>query len=164
MTVIAVKKYKDKFVVAADTMTVYGDLKKNHIFGSKIQNIGYNVTVALSGYVKHFEALRTFHRDNPLTAKDITEFYDWIHSYYDFISDKIGDDETCGLLFILNKKIFYAGGSEIHEITTDFGLGAGDTIAITAMHLGKTAQEAVQAAIDLNAFCGGGIDFIEVKI
>lgn len=37
-------------------------------------------------------------------------------------------------------------------------VGSGGVIAMTAMHLGKTATEAVEVASQLNAECGGGID------
>jgi len=38
-----------------------------------------------------------------------------------------------------------------------FAIGSGDVIAITAMHLGKTAAEAVQIAIELDTRSGGDV-------
>lgn len=40
--------------------------------------------------------------------------------------------------------------------------GAGRDVAITAMHCGKSAREAVLLACKLTAYCGNGIDVLEL--
>ena len=41
---------------------------------------------------------------------------------------------------------------------TLFAIGSGREFALAAMHLGKTAREAVEVAIALDSGCGNGID------
>lgn len=41
-------------------------------------------------------------------------------------------------------------------------MGAGRDYALAAMHLGKTAREAVEVACALDVFCGNGIDTLEL--
>lgn len=41
-------------------------------------------------------------------------------------------------------------------------IGSGRDFAMAAMHLGKTAREAVEVAIALSASCGNGIDTLEI--
>lgn len=40
--------------------------------------------------------------------------------------------------------------------------GCGADIARTAMHLGRDAREAVKIASELNCFCGGGVDYVDL--
>lgn len=42
-------------------------------------------------------------------------------------------------------------------------LGSGREFARAALHLGKTAEEAVQCAIELSHNCGNGIDTLELE-
>ena len=42
-------------------------------------------------------------------------------------------------------------------------IGSGREFARAAMHLGKSAAEAVQCAIDLNTGCGNGIDTLDLQ-
>ncbi len=44
-----------------------------------------------------------------------------------------------------------------------FAIGSGRDFALAAMHLGKTAAEAVAVAIALDSGCGNGIDTLELK-
>lgn len=39
-----------------------------------------------------------------------------------------------------------------------YAIGSGGLIALTAMHCGKNAREAVQVAIDLDCYSGGSVD------
>lgn len=40
--------------------------------------------------------------------------------------------------------------------------GCASDIARTAMHLGRDAREAVKIACELNVFCGGGVDYVDL--
>ena len=42
-------------------------------------------------------------------------------------------------------------------------IGSGREYAMAAMHLGKTAREAVEVAIELDCGCGNGIDTLELQ-
>jgi hypothetical protein len=42
-----------------------------------------------------------------------------------------------------------------------FAIGCGRDFAIAAMHLGKTAKEAVEVAIALDSGCGNGVDTLQ---
>lgn len=44
-----------------------------------------------------------------------------------------------------------------------FAIGCGRDYAMAAMHLGKTAQEAVEVACALDSGCGNGIDTLELQ-
>ena len=43
-----------------------------------------------------------------------------------------------------------------------FAAGCGGDIARTAMHLGRDARHAVLVANELNCYCGGGVDFVDL--
>ena len=42
-------------------------------------------------------------------------------------------------------------------------LGSGKDYALAAMHLGKSAKEAVEFACELDAYCGNGVDTLELQ-
>lgn len=44
-----------------------------------------------------------------------------------------------------------------------YAQGHGRDFALAAMHLGKTAREAVEVACALDVFCGNGIDTLELE-
>lgn len=44
-----------------------------------------------------------------------------------------------------------------------FAWGSGGEAAMGAMHFGATAEQAVRAAIKVNAWCGNGVDKFKVK-
>lgn len=46
---------------------------------------------------------------------------------------------------------------------TEFAAGCGADIARTALHLGRDAREAVKVANELNCFCGGGVDYVDLN-
>jgi ATP-dependent protease HslVU (ClpYQ) peptidase subunit len=45
-----------------------------------------------------------------------------------------------------------------------FARGSGGDYALAALHLGKTAEEAVALACKLDVYCGMGIDMLEIKL
>lgn len=47
---------------------------------------------------------------------------------------------------------------------SNIAIGSGREFARAAMHLGKTAVEAVQCACDLNSGCGNGIDVLTLEV
>jgi hypothetical protein len=44
----------------------------------------------------------------------------------------------------------------------EFAAGTGGDVARTALHLGRDAREAVRLANELNCYCGGGVDYIDL--
>ncbi len=80
--------------------------------------------------------------------------------------NKIGDD-TAGVVFITNggEVRGYSGDDGPHYIIYEnkfIAFGAGRDYALAAMHLGKTAREAVELACLLDTSCGMGIDALEL--
>jgi hypothetical protein len=45
----------------------------------------------------------------------------------------------------------------------EFACGSGGEIARAALHLGRDARQAVDAAIELNVYCGGDIEYIDLR-
>jgi hypothetical protein len=46
---------------------------------------------------------------------------------------------------------------------SEFAAGCGTEIARTAMHLGRDAREAARITCELNVYCGGGIDYVDLS-
>jgi hypothetical protein len=48
-------------------------------------------------------------------------------------------------------------------VKAPYAIGSGDVVAITAMHCGKNAKEAVQLACKLVSYCGGEIQVVTLE-
>jgi ATP-dependent protease HslVU (ClpYQ) peptidase subunit len=75
--------------------------------------------------------------------------------------------DTAGVLFISNDGEVrgYSGDDGPHYIVYEnkfIAFGAGRDYALAAMHLGKSAREAVELACLLDTSCGQGIDILEL--
>lgn len=77
------------------------------------------------------------------------------------------DDKTNAHMYVfeLGKPVLVYEGSAIPHMIEDrfFAEGTGKDIALAAMHLGRSASEAVELAIKLDTHCGMGIDVIDLE-
>ena len=79
---------------------------------------------------------------------------------------KRAEDDSASLLVIEpNRSVWmYTTGpvaAEFHD--RQFAIGSGRDFAIAAMHLGKSAREAVEIACMFDNYCGNGIDALELE-
>lgn len=71
---------------------------------------------------------------------------------------------SCLLVIDINGCIYKYLSSSPYPLTLPpqkIAIGSGSEIAITAMHLGKTAKEAVLIASELDTHTGNGVDILE---
>lgn len=72
-------------------------------------------------------------------------------------------EEGADALFISDDgeiRVYASNGNGYADVKESrfVAMGCGRDYALAAMHLGRTAKEAVQVACDLDVFCGQGID------
>jgi len=70
---------------------------------------------------------------------------------------------TNAYLLIYHSKVFFIKDLYVREITMYWALGAGETYAKAALHLGHSAYEAVQVACELSPWCETPINTIQIK-
>lgn len=146
MSVVAVKVYKDKIEISADTIGLRGNTKEQVCKLTEINNM----IIGSCGYIREFGLLNIFaktHQPADATEKDIIdfmyEFCKWKQSYLDFESDN-------SYIMIYKSKVFYIGGFEVLEVKDFSAIGAGRDFALAALYLGHSAKEAVKVTCKLS--------------
>ena len=79
----------------------------------------------------------------------------------DFPPSQRDKDDWAGMLVILRDRRIARYERTPYPVFYEdetFAIGCGRDFALAAMHLGKTAREAVEVAIALDSGCGNGID------
>jgi ATP-dependent protease HslVU (ClpYQ) peptidase subunit len=75
------------------------------------------------------------------------------------------DNDVCGLFIDTSGRAMSYGKSAFPQTIEGkfYAMGCGRDYALAAMHLGKSAREAVEVACALDSFCGNGIDTLELR-
>lgn len=103
-------------------------------------------------------------------AHDAAELLDWYASGANpdaLPARQKADKDSATALLVVTRKgelLHFNGGA--FPITIEdktFAMGCGRDYAITAMHLGKTAREAVEVACLFDLGCGNGIDTLTLE-
>ena len=143
MTVIV----SDGRYVAADTLIVsdsgmMGRTCKLAVFGSQV--------LAHSGAADHGQMLEIWFKDGkkpdafPKTTAD-KDAYLYVFEY--------GKPTMC----------FQSWPAPVILIEKTVAAGAGGPYALAALHLGCDARRAVDVAIECNVYCGGDIEYVDLK-
>lgn len=142
MTVIA---YRNG-IIAADKLTQVHGMKGRV---TKIFRVG-DALVGMAGSLTSALECVAWLRDGAV-AKDIP-------------AKQLTDDFE-NLMLVRDGRIWlYERGHVPFEMESDFyAIGSGAPYAMTAMHLGQTAIQAVLTACALNTGCGNGIDTLTLK-
>lgn len=93
------------------------------------------------------------------------EMLDWYKrgaSPSDFPECARSSNDTASLLVIRPEGAcrFEGGPVPLPILDSYTALGSGRDFALAAMHMGGTAERAVQVACDLDAYCGAGLDWM----
>lgn len=95
------------------------------------------------------------------------EMFDWVHAGMgvEKFPAKAKADGTSMIVIQPAGTLQYFTNSASPMVLDDkfFTTGSGADFAAAALHLGKTAREAVQVACDLDSGCGNGIDTLELE-
>lgn len=83
----------------------------------------------------------------------------------DFPVDQTGDERNCSCMVIKDSKIFLIMTTPVLvELEEDFfAIGSGRDFAISAMHFGKSAKEAVEFASIYDTNTGLGVDVLNIE-
>jgi ATP-dependent protease HslVU (ClpYQ) peptidase subunit len=140
--------------IAWDGRTLAADKQSTNCgFGSKVTKI-FRVPgglVAFTGNEGHAMALLAWFRAGRDPEK-------W--------PQKGGDDSASAIFATPEGLLVYSGDDGPHCAARENAFsawGAGRDYALAAMHLGKTAREAVEVACALDNTCGQGIDTLELE-
>lgn len=188
MSIIVAVHKNDRIVMAADSLTVFGDSEQVPQANSRSIKIGRigNAIIGSAGWAIYDDVLRDHLAQNP--APDLSShqaifafFLDlWrvLHERYTFVNDQAGNrDSPFG---DLDTSFLIASPGGIFKVSSDLGvtafnrfyaIGSGTEFALGAFHalyehnddLEEIATIAVEAAISMDVHCGGAIDVLHVQ-
>lgn len=154
MSVVAIKVYDDKIVIGADTQSTRAN--KIKLNSTKLLKVNDNLTFGHCGNLRDTELFYAFAKENNINEHNqVTDIYDFLLKYKQYLYSKIGTYEEIGEFIIVNNgKAFRSiNNIQVEEITDFDAIGSGDDIALTALYLGKTVEEAIEITTKLDLYC-----------
>lgn len=152
MSVVAAKVYKDKIVMAADSIVVHGYSKRTDGDFSKIDEIN-GMIVGGTGYCQEqslmWHYMRT-HKPEAATEKEVLAFMVEFSTWQKTMSGNTEIENT--YLLAYDGHLFYINGLLVYEVSEYAAIGAGEDFANAALYLGHTPKEAVKVACELSCF------------
>jgi ATP-dependent protease HslVU (ClpYQ) peptidase subunit len=140
MTTIA---YKNG-TLAADSLLTQGTTRVGSF--NKIEKLEDGSYIAMAGSVEVFEEVLLWLNDRTLPKPVLEE-----------------DDTFSALIVSPDKTVRELSNSlRFFKVVGNWAAGSGGLIALTAMHLGKTARQAIEVAIELDVGTGGKINSVKV--
>lgn len=157
VSVIAAKRAgKGKIEVACDSQTTYGDIKEqNHV--GKITLVSKRFAVGAVGLSEAGALLRRYAKSRRPERNDEDGIADFIIDFYEWGEKRTADVEHLNkeseYLLVLEDRIWSVHGHLVQEHKDHYAIGSGMGEARAAMLLGKTAEEAVRVACEINLYC-----------
>lgn len=152
MSVIAVKITNGVATVAADSIVVsgYTQSKEKSV---KLKYIN-NMIIGGVGSAEELALFMLFCKTRTPKSSDDDGILEFISGFMDWKYKKISkSDIDNDYVIVFEKKCFIARGFFIKEVSHFAAIGAGMDYALTALHLGKSAHDAVAVACDLCIYC-----------
>lgn len=178
MTTIAVRRVKNKILLAGDTRTV-GDTTILSDSTDKIRKINANLGYGGAGAAKSAILMDLFIDKMPVaTLKGLKSGIDLLELYATYIDFTKRHDHTtpagdgdCNdgggsanavFLFIVHGVIYYIGVHDFFIVDCEyFAIGSGGETAITAMSCGLDIEQAIGVAMKRDIYTGGTIQLLE---
>lgn len=164
MSIVACRITEDGYEIAADSISVRGSTQtKNNINRSKLVEVN-NMVIGSVGSAEESSLLQLFartHQPSAPTEEGILVFWNEFAEWKKKRTDRSSIDNR---YFIgLDGVVFYIEQWLIASVSSYEAIGAGMDFALAALHLGHTAEEAVETAIELSIYCEAPIQVITKK-
>ena len=152
MSVVTAKVYKDKIVMAADSIVVTGWSKDTQGDFVKIKEINDMILGGTGGCQEQSLMWHYMHTHKPASPleKDVLEF---IVEFSKWKKDIVGDASVYNTyLLAYGGHLFRIAAMFVCEIQNYCAVGAGEDFANAALYLGHDPREAVKVACELSCF------------
>lgn len=164
MSVTVVEVKKNKIVLVADSIRVRGYTQKKDS-NAKIKKVNDIFGFACCGTSKETELFFLFCQSRQPRAADCTALVEFMSEFQEWLLKKIGAWTALENAYLV---VFSGHAFSFHEffcveVLTSECHGAGEDYALTAMHLGKSAKEAVEVACELCVYCEQPVNVLEFE-
>ena len=163
MSVVACLVTENGYEIASDSITTRGytqsrgqNVKHSKLFEVNDMKIG---GVGLAEETSLLYLFATTHRPSSATQKGILEF---LSEFSDWKNKKVSKSSIDNSYVIgYEGKAFATNDWFVSEIVTYHAVGAGMNFALAALHLGHSAEKAVETAIELSIYCEGPVQVLK---
>lgn len=162
MSVIAVKRYKDKIIIGCDSQVTKGDDKNIDSSFTKLTKINKNFIIGSAGYAKIHSLLVLFCETTLPKNNDQVEIIRFFNNFNSWLKKEISEDldhSTNSFIFVLNKKVFTFYDYNLVEVKKFDSIGSGDSKALAILSYGDitnqdvTIDECLQAVCKIDLYC-----------
>jgi ATP-dependent protease HslVU (ClpYQ) peptidase subunit len=155
MSVVACKITKEGYEFAADSITTWGITQTKGQTSDKAKLIEINgIIVGSVGRAEENSLFQLFLKTHTPAASTESAMLDFISEFSDWKYKKVNNASIDNAYIIgFENNVFQITGWYIQKITSYTAIGAGMDYALTALHLGHNAEEAVGVAIELCVYC-----------
>ena len=152
MSVVAARVYKDKIVMAADSIIVRGWSKRTDHDIVKINEIN-GMIVGGTGYAQELSLMWQYmatHKPASATEKDVLSF---IVEFSQWKRNLIGNGNVDNTyLMAYDGHLFQIEEMLVYEVSEYSAVGAGQDFANAVLYLGNSPRDAVKVACELSCF------------
>ncbi len=164
MSVVACKITKEGYEIAADSISVRGSTQtKNNTNRSKLVEVN-NMVIGSVGLAEESSLLQIFaktHQPAAATQEGILEFWSEFSEWKKKRTERSNIENS---YFIgLDGIVFYVNHWLITSVKSYEAIGAGMDFALAALHLGHSAEDAIETAIELSIYCEAPVQAIKKK-
>lgn len=169
MSVVATKVTEKEIIIASDSIRVFGwtqDKIPGDSKAAKLYKTKNGVVVGGVGLAEHTGMLKLFldtHLPKSMTEDALLEFFS---EFQDWVRKKTGnsgyDFNTNDFHLVWDGRAFHVSNYYIREITDFHTIGAGMDFALAALYLGRSVEQAVEAACELSVYCEEPINVIRI--
>lgn len=163
MSVVAIKKYSRKIVVACDSQTTWGD-SKYPVNTAKAQKINEMIVGAV-GAVEEISLFNLFcsnHKPSSSTVLGVTQFLvEFVKFAKEYNSSFVLNSHY---FIVFESSVFRCIGLEVSTINDFDAIGSGMWLAKGAFELNATPMKAVEVAKKYDLYCSGETTVIEYNL
>lgn len=170
MSIVAVRKYKEKIVIAGDRQTTGGDNKlvdsKDNLLTNPSKIWQHNdLAIGSVGYRTQTTLFQIFTRTRKPASASIESLMDFLVEFEDWCKKRESSFKIENhFLIIFEGKVFQTFGLHVQEVSEYNAVGSGMYLALGAMFKGSDPEEAIEVAKEFDLYCSGKTDKIEVEI
>jgi ATP-dependent protease HslVU (ClpYQ) peptidase subunit len=169
MSVVAVKRLKDKIVMSADNQVTIG--WGNKVTGDEISKEpakifrNENMLVGTAGYTYAFSLFRIYCKNRKPASANVEGILEFLSEFLDWAKKKDSDFKLNNdFLIVFEDHIFHTDCLDVNEINEFSAIGCGMFLALGALSQGASTEEAIKVAIKYDTYCGGDVITYEMLL
>lgn len=166
MSVVACRITESGYEIAADSITVRGMLQTKGQTTELVKLFEANEMVIGSvGFAEEVSLMRLFAETHRPSRADEYSMLEFLSEFSEWKKKKTDSAALKNSYLIgFQGSVFYAEQWHVSKVKNYMAIGAGMSFALAALHLGHSAEEAVETAIELSTVCEKPIIVIKKSI